>query len=130
MAKAEQSATAPQTDLGPILAQLMAQVADLQAKLASKDDEKQKAIDAEIERAKAAFKAVLHYEAPPRHSLDAMPEGFVKVRVLPNGDNVVATGEYDIAANVWTKFKRGDVFAVDAVTAKQQETNGLLEIVS
>lgn len=100
-----------QGDLGPVLAQLMAQVSDLQAKLASADDAKQKAIDTEVERAKEAFKAVPYYRAvPPVVPQGPAPDGWCKARVLPDGDGRVSTGDYDQEQRAFTYYKYGDVF--------------------
>lgn len=57
------------------------------------------------------------------------PSGMAKVRVLPKGDGKVATGKYDRQTNSFTYHKKGDHLFVHPQTAKQQEDNGLVEIV-
>lgn len=59
-----------------------------------------------------------------------VPEGKVKVRVLPKGDGKVATGHYDRQTNSFTAYKRGDFLMLHPSIAKTQEDNGLVEIVT
>lgn len=59
----------------------------------------------------------------------ATPHGMAKIRVLPKGDGKVATGHYDRQTNTFTMHKKGDHLFVHPSVAKQQEDNGLVEIV-
>lgn len=60
----------------------------------------------------------------------AVPDGVVKVRVLPKGDGKVATGHYDRQLNAFTFHKKGDHLFLHPSIAKTQEDAGLVEIVS
>lgn len=60
---------------------------------------------------------------------DATPLGMAKIRVLPKGDGKIATGHYDRQTNSFTYHKKGDHLFVHPAVAKQQEDNGLVEIV-
>lgn len=59
-----------------------------------------------------------------------VPNGVVKVRVLPKGDGKVATGHFDRQINAFTFHKRGDHLFLHPSVAKTQEDAGLVEIVS
>lgn len=67
---------------------------------------------------------------PKVSATDKTPEGMTKVRVLPRGDGKVATGHYDRQTNSFTSYKKGDHAFVHPVVAREQEGNGLVEIVN
>lgn len=72
------------------------------------------------------------FEQPvPTISADAdVPAGKACVRVLPRGHGRIATGHYDRTTNAFTYHSKGDHLIVDAVVAKSQEDNGLVETVN
>lgn len=59
-----------------------------------------------------------------------VPDGVVKVRVLPKGAGRVATGHYDRQLNAFTYHEKGDYLFLHPSLAKTQEDAGLVEIVS
>lgn len=67
---------------------------------------------------------------PKVAATDPTPDGVVKVRVLPRGDGKVATGHYDRQTNSFTMHKKGDHLFVHPAVAREQEDNGLVEIVN
>lgn len=60
-----------------------------------------------------------------------LPKGMKKVRVLPLGDGKISTGEIETASDgiVFLKAKKNDHLIVAESVAKEQEENGLVEIV-
>jgi len=52
----------------------------------------------------------------------------VEVRVLPQGDGKVFTGDYDSLAHEFTKYKKGDVFSIAEDIARALEARGFAEI--
>jgi hypothetical protein len=59
-----------------------------------------------------------------------VPDGVVKVRVLPKGAGKVATGHYDRQINAFTYHEKGNHLFLHPSIAKTQEDAGLVEIVS
>ena len=52
----------------------------------------------------------------------------VEVRILPQGDGKVFTGEYDSLAHEFTKFPKGAVVALAEDIARALEARGFAEI--
>lgn len=52
----------------------------------------------------------------------------VELRILPQGDGKVFTGEYDSTAHEFTKYKRGDVVSLAEDIARALEARGFAEI--
>ena len=52
----------------------------------------------------------------------------VEIRVLPQGDGKIFTGEYDSLAHEFTKHKKGDVFEIAEDIARALEARGFAEI--
>lgn len=57
------------------------------------------------------------------------PDGKVKIRVLPKGDGKIATGHFDRQTNSFTYHAKGEHLFVHPTVAKEQEDNGLVEII-
>lgn len=73
--------------------------------------------------AKEAAKPILNPE-------DELPEGFVRVRVLPLGDDKIATGVMNTLSltDKFPRHKRNDRLALPRDVAEAQERNGYVEI--
>lgn len=61
---------------------------------------------------------------------DPVPDGMAMVRVLPKGAGRIATGHYSREENAFTSHDKGAYLIVSAKTARDQEDNGLVEIVN
>lgn len=61
---------------------------------------------------------------------DPVPQWRTKVRVLPKGAGVIATGHYDKVENAFTYHDKGDFLLLPPKIAKEQEDNGLVEIIA
>lgn len=52
----------------------------------------------------------------------------VEIRILPQGDGKVFTGEYDTVAHEFTKYPKGAVFEIGEDIARALEARGFAEI--
>ncbi len=57
-----------------------------------------------------------------------LPAGHVTIRILPNGDGRVFTGEFDPLTQQFTKHPKGAVIAAPETIARALELRGFVEI--
>jgi hypothetical protein len=69
-------------------------------------------------------------DATPKTRKPKLPDGCVMVRVLPQGDGKIFTGQMtpNSLTDRFPTYKRGDVFPLHAAVAQAQEDAGRVEI--